>query len=94
MPSYLSLTPAVRFFVMLPAPDDVQACVLSTFAALPAKCKPRARDSHAREWVPLAGIVVSRGTFRAATSCILFALLTQLLARADGGSSLTCVALG
>lgn len=47
---------------MPPAPDDVQACVLCAFDALPAKCKPRARDSTAREWVPLAGIVLSKGT--------------------------------
>ncbi|OJD32152.1 trna-specific adenosine deaminase [Diplodia corticola] len=32
-----------------PAPADVQACVLRAFDGLPAKCKPRARDSHARE---------------------------------------------
>ncbi|KAK0625630.1 tRNA-specific adenosine deaminase 1 [Lasiodiplodia hormozganensis] len=34
---------------MPPEPSDVQACVLGAFDRLPAKCKPRARDSHARE---------------------------------------------
>ncbi|OCK76698.1 hypothetical protein K432DRAFT_305805 [Lepidopterella palustris CBS 459.81] len=36
-------------------------CVLATFDSLPAKRKPRQRDDGAREWVPLSGIVLSKG---------------------------------
>jgi len=43
-------------------PDEVANCVLSAFNALPAKRKPRKREDGSREWVPLSGIVLSRGT--------------------------------
>jgi len=42
--------------------DQVADLVLNTFDALPAKRKPRLREDGTREWVPLAGIVLSRGT--------------------------------
>ncbi|KAL2350901.1 adenosine deaminase/editase [Cryomyces antarcticus] len=42
-------------------PDRVADCVLSTFASLPAKYKPRALAPGSREWVPLSGIVLSKG---------------------------------
>jgi tRNA-specific adenosine deaminase 1 len=43
--------------------DQVADLVLNTFDALPAKRKPRpTREDGTREWVPLAGIVLSRGT--------------------------------
>ncbi|OCL08391.1 hypothetical protein AOQ84DRAFT_340437 [Glonium stellatum] len=42
--------------------DAIADCVLSTFDSLPAKRKPRQRDDGAREWVPLSGIVLSKGT--------------------------------
>ncbi|EGP88053.1 uncharacterized protein MYCGRDRAFT_71372 [Zymoseptoria tritici IPO323] len=41
-------------------PDEVAACVLDTFAALPQKYKPRVLANGQSEWVPLAGIVLSR----------------------------------
>ncbi|KAK4548645.1 hypothetical protein LTR36_009556 [Oleoguttula mirabilis] len=44
-----------------PHPDAVADCVLSAFHALPAKCKPRKLADGRKEWVPLAGIVLSRG---------------------------------
>ncbi|KAF2092338.1 hypothetical protein K490DRAFT_32201 [Saccharata proteae CBS 121410] len=43
-------------------PDVIADCVLSTFDSLPPKRKPRDRDLASREWVPLAGIVLSTGT--------------------------------
>jgi hypothetical protein len=46
---------------MPPHPDAIADCVLAAFHALPAKCKPRNLPGKRREWVPLAGIVVSRG---------------------------------
>ncbi|KJX95980.1 trna-specific adenosine deaminase like protein [Zymoseptoria brevis] len=44
----------------IPGPDEVAACVLDTFAALPQKYKPRLLANGQSEWVPLAGIVLSR----------------------------------
>ncbi|KAK0268260.1 hypothetical protein LTR91_011714 [Friedmanniomyces endolithicus] len=43
-----------------PHPDAIADCVLAAFKALPAKCKPRTLADGRREWVPLAGIVLSR----------------------------------
>ncbi|KAI5370715.1 putative Acylphosphatase-like domain, adenosine deaminase/editase [Septoria linicola] len=40
--------------------DLIADCVLKTFEALPSKCKPRILSASRREWVPLAGIVLSR----------------------------------
>jgi tRNA-specific adenosine deaminase 1 len=45
-------------------PDDIAACVLDTFDALPSKFQPRKLADGRREWVPLAGIVLSRGEFK------------------------------
>ncbi|KAK5009457.1 hypothetical protein LTR28_000970 [Elasticomyces elasticus] len=45
---------------MLPTADAIADCVLRTFDALPAKHKPRPRENGEREWVPLAGIVISK----------------------------------
>lgn len=42
-------------------PDAVADCVLAAFRALPGKCKPRVLSASRREWVPLAGIVLSKG---------------------------------
>lgn len=50
-----------------PHPDDIAECVLKTFNALPAKFKPRHLADGRREWVPLAGIVLSRGDRRSKT---------------------------
>lgn len=43
-------------------PDAIADCVLSTFDQLPDKRKPRARHDGAREWVPLSGVVLSKGS--------------------------------
>ncbi|KAJ4330928.1 hypothetical protein N0V95_009977 [Ascochyta clinopodiicola] len=40
--------------------DAIADCVLSTFAQLPEKRKPRPRNDGSREWVPLSGIVLSK----------------------------------
>ncbi|KAF2774027.1 hypothetical protein EJ03DRAFT_263785 [Teratosphaeria nubilosa] len=45
---------------MPPHPDAIADCVLQAFRALPLKCKPRQLANGRREWVPLAGIVLSR----------------------------------
>jgi tRNA-specific adenosine deaminase 1 len=42
--------------------DSVASCVLATFDQLPEKRKPRPRNDGFREWVPLAGIVLSKGS--------------------------------
>ncbi|KAJ4304844.1 hypothetical protein N0V90_000372 [Kalmusia sp. IMI 367209] len=43
---------------MTPDPEAIANCVLETFDQLPDKRKPRPRTDGAREWVPLAGIVL------------------------------------
>jgi len=43
-----------------PHPDAIAECVLSAFRALPVKYKPRKLADGRREWVPLAGIVLSK----------------------------------
>lgn len=47
----------------LPDPDAIADAVLEAFDKLPPKCKPRPRSPGSREWIPLAGIVVAKGTF-------------------------------
>lgn len=42
-------------------PDAIADCVLNAFKRLPQKYKPRTLADGRREWVPLAGIVLSRG---------------------------------
>ncbi|KAF1843056.1 uncharacterized protein K460DRAFT_367985 [Cucurbitaria berberidis CBS 394.84] len=44
-----------------PDADAIADCVLSAFDQLPDKRKPRPRTDGSREWVPLAGIVLSKG---------------------------------
>ena len=46
---------------MPPDANAIADCVLRAFAQLPEKRKPRPRHDGAREWVPLAGIVLSKG---------------------------------
>jgi hypothetical protein len=49
--------------VSTPGPDAIADCVLATFHQLPDKRKPRPQADGAREWVPLAGIVLAdKGT--------------------------------
>jgi len=47
---------------MSASPDEIADCVLSAFDALPAKRKPREREDGTREWIPLSGIVLQKGT--------------------------------
>ena len=47
---------------MTPAPDAIADCVLATFDQLPARRRPRPRGDGEREWVPLSGIVLAKGT--------------------------------
>jgi len=42
--------------------DNVADCVLAAFDKLPTKFKPRVYPNGSKEWVPLAGIVLSLGT--------------------------------
>lgn len=46
-----------------PTADDIANCVITAFDHLPAKRKPRARSATLREWIPLAGIVLAKGTY-------------------------------
>ena len=50
-------------FAMTPSHDrnSIADCILNAFNALPQKCKPRTLSDGRREWVPLAGIVLSKG---------------------------------
>ncbi|ORY02259.1 adenosine deaminase/editase [Clohesyomyces aquaticus] len=48
--------------------DAIAGCVLSAFDCLPDKRKPRPRNDGTREWVPLSGIVLAKGTFPDRTS--------------------------
>jgi hypothetical protein len=41
--------------------DAIAKCVLDTFKKLPQKAKPRSYPNGPTEWVPLSGIVLSRG---------------------------------
>jgi len=41
--------------------DAIADCVLAAFEKLPEKRKPRPRSDGSREWVPLAGVVLSKG---------------------------------
>jgi hypothetical protein len=45
------------------SPDAIAECVLDAFDKLPEKRKPRPRNDGAREWVPLSGIVLSKGSY-------------------------------
>ena len=38
--------------------DAIASCVIQVFNALPLKFKPSSRTAHAKEWVPLSGIVI------------------------------------
>jgi hypothetical protein len=42
--------------------DEIASCVLETFRKLPAKGKPRQRPNGSREWVPLSGVVLAKGS--------------------------------
>jgi hypothetical protein len=46
---------------MLIDANDIADCVLATFDQLPEKRKPRPRNDGSKEWVPLAGILLSKG---------------------------------
>lgn len=42
--------------------DEIASCVLDTFRKLPAKRKPLQRPDGSREWVPLSGVVLAKGS--------------------------------
>jgi hypothetical protein len=46
-------------------PDSIASCVLDTFDKLPERRKPRPRGDGSKEWIPLAGIVLVKGTVTA-----------------------------
>jgi hypothetical protein len=47
---------------MTVSPDAVADLALDVFDRLPNKCKPRPRSDGSREWIPLSGIVIAKGT--------------------------------
>jgi hypothetical protein len=63
---------------LTPDADAIAECVLSTFDSLPEKRKPRARGDGAREWVPLAGIVLVKGMYIAHVKALLRKLVLTL----------------
>lgn len=54
-------TPHTALNTMTVDADAIADCVLAAFDQLPAKRKPRPRHDGSKEWVPLAGIVLSKG---------------------------------
>ncbi|KAI8936598.1 hypothetical protein NX059_006999 [Plenodomus lindquistii] len=64
---------------LMPDADAIADCVLATFDSLPEKRKPRARGEGLREWVPLAGVVLSQGTELLMCSWHLFLLLMLMI---------------
>lgn len=77
-----------------PHPDAIADKVLNTFNALPAKFKPRQLGDVRREWVPLAGIVLSRGEIPNLSHQSKPCKANNLPEKdQDESSSLTCVAL-
>ncbi|KAF2171248.1 hypothetical protein M409DRAFT_63606 [Zasmidium cellare ATCC 36951] len=65
----------------LPHPDEITDCVLKTFNTLPAKFKPRRLADGRREWVPLAGIVLSRDHDPSSLTCVSLATGMKCLPR-------------
>lgn len=53
---------------MAPHADAIADCVLAAFDALPERRKPRPRPDGLREWVPLAAIVLAKGSLRSQRS--------------------------
>jgi hypothetical protein len=51
--------------IMSVHPDSIASCVLDTFDKLPERRKPRPRGDGSKEWIPLAGIVLVKGTVTA-----------------------------
>jgi tRNA-specific adenosine deaminase 1 len=45
-----------------PRPSRIASLVHAHFDALPARCKPQTREDGSKEWIPLSGIVVVKGT--------------------------------
>ena len=69
--------------------DAVADCVLNAFKELPSKAKPRQHPDGRREWVPLSGIVLSKGFFVLINvgDCVIDTFL-------DADGSHVCVSLG
>lgn len=51
-----------KLLEMVASEDNIVEAVLGKFEALPARCKPQNRGNGIQEWVPLSGIVITRGT--------------------------------
>jgi len=66
-PPPLPVPPPSSQMAPVPVPDAVADCVLASFDRLPARRKPRPRSDGVREWVPLSGIVLAKGTDNAST---------------------------
>lgn len=73
---------------MTPDANAIADCVLSTFDQLPDKRKPRPRIDGSREWVPLSGIVLSKGN-HPATFWIRFVAYAYRIAKME--SSYACL---
>lgn len=71
--------------------DTVASCVLTSFAALPAKRKPRRHNDGRTEWVPLSGIVLAKGNLLT-PRCTYDRLETHDSSAEN--APFTCVALG
>jgi hypothetical protein len=59
---HINIQPLQHISQMTPAPDAIADCVLAAFDQLPARRKPRPRGDGEKEWVPLSGIVLAKGT--------------------------------
>lgn len=46
---------------MVALDEKIVEAVLDTFDGLPARFKPQGRGNGIQEWVPLSGIVITRG---------------------------------
>ncbi len=58
----INLKSIEKLLGMVAPEDNIIEAVLSKFEALPARCKPQNRGNGIQEWVPLSGIVITRGT--------------------------------
>lgn len=77
-------------------PDNIANSVLDTFSTLPAKYRPRQLPEGRREWVPLAGIVLSRGECRLPSQLLShgkYSILTLCSSSRKDHHDLQCVSL-
>ena len=88
-PTWVLLHP--MSFSITPDADAIADCVLAAFESLPEKRKPRARGDGAREWVPLAGIVLAKGKNHVYQGGIA---IVSSYSSISVGRELSCVSLG